>query len=97
MGMSVEASEYIRRNGAIILRQALPKEDPESWESLWKNKYGSMRQFPYYELYKCEPLFRVTIETLNEIIALHDEDKEISIEDILEKLDIEPDFSEYGT
>ena len=96
MSMFIEASEYVKRNGAILLRQALPKSDTESWESLWKSKYGSLREFPYYELYKVEPIFRVTIDTLKEILERHDENNELSIEEIIDEMNLEPDFSEYG-
>lgn len=94
---TLEATEYVRRNGAIILRQALPRNDPESWESLWKNKFGSMASFPYSSLYGVEPLIRLSRETLKELLDYHDKNPKMSVEDILNNLDIEIDFSEYGS
>lgn len=38
---SLEATQYIRRGGWIILRAALPASDPESWPALWKAKFGT--------------------------------------------------------
>jgi len=93
----IEATNYIRRGEMGILRSALPRTDPESWESLWKDKYGSLDDFPYYELFGVEPLFRMTRETLKEVIRKHDENPNKSLDDILDEVEIEPDFSEYGT
>jgi len=50
--MDIQATEYIHRNGSLVLRKALPYSDPESWQSLWKDKFGSLEEFPYEDLYE---------------------------------------------
>lgn len=48
---AVEATNYIRRNGYLVLRSALPLNDLESWVSLWRNTYGGLDGFPWEEIY----------------------------------------------
>jgi hypothetical protein len=35
----LQLTEYIKRNGWIVLRMALPDSDSESWPSKWYEKY----------------------------------------------------------
>ena len=52
---TLEATEWIHREGMYSLRSALNIDDPESWQSLWMNKFGSMIGFPYKEFGFNEP------------------------------------------
>ena len=45
--MSIEATKYVSKPPMLVLRAALPTDDPDSWASLWKKKYGSLKAFPY--------------------------------------------------
>jgi hypothetical protein len=48
--MSIEATEYVKRGIWLLRRSGLPERDPESWQSLWRAKYGSLDGFPYDEV-----------------------------------------------
>ena len=95
--MEIQATEYVKRNGAIVLRKALPVWDEESWQSLWKKMYGTLQGFPYYELYGVEPLLRLTIDELQNVVKYCKENPECSVEDALDALEIEAFYDEYGT
>lgn len=47
----IEVTEYVRRNGAIILRSALPFSDPESMVQLWLKEFGDLYGFPWIEVW----------------------------------------------
>jgi hypothetical protein len=49
-GDYLEATEWFVRGGVKIRRSALPADDTESWQTLWRNKFGSMEGFPYKQL-----------------------------------------------
>lgn len=44
-----------------------------------------------------EPLYRMTLYDLKELIELHDSFPNEPLENLLETLEIEGDYSEYGT
>ena len=48
--MGVRATEYVKHGNMLILRDALPYSDPESWEALWKAEYGALVDFPFEQL-----------------------------------------------
>jgi ssDNA-binding Zn-finger/Zn-ribbon topoisomerase 1 len=48
---SIWATNYVRRGKMMVLREALPPLDSESWPSLWKEKYGSLTDFPWRQVY----------------------------------------------
>lgn len=50
--MQIAATEYVRDGEMMVLRSALNPFHPESWESLWTKKYGTIAGFPWEELYK---------------------------------------------
>ena len=38
---TLQATEWVRRgDGMMVLRAALPEEDPQSWPSLWRKRFG---------------------------------------------------------
>lgn len=47
----IEATNYVKRNGSIILREALPLSDPDHWVQLWLNEFGNLYEFPWLETY----------------------------------------------
>lgn len=53
---NIEASVWVKRGSMLQRRDYLSPDDPESWESLWFNKYGSLQDFPFEEVYKDEDL-----------------------------------------
>ncbi len=46
---SIQATEWIGvgKGGMITRRSSLPPTHPESWFSLWMQKYGSLEDFPW--------------------------------------------------
>lgn len=50
MGEGIEASVWVKRGIMLVRREYLDVDDPESWFSLWKNKYGSLDDFPFDQL-----------------------------------------------
>lgn len=34
------ATQYVKRGPMIVLREGLDDDDPESWPSLWREKFG---------------------------------------------------------
>jgi len=52
---TLEATEWVHHGGIATRRSALNIDDPESWQSLWMNKFGSMIGFPYKEFGFNEP------------------------------------------
>lgn len=49
--MEIAATDYIHRGNTYVLRKALNMDDPESWQSLWTNKYGTIIGFPWEDMY----------------------------------------------
>lgn len=92
----IEETNYVKFGDMLVLRSGLSRNHPESWESLWKKKYGSLDEFPYYEIYGIEPSFRMTRDSLKNFLEIHDENPNMSVEGILERMDVDGDFSEYG-
>jgi len=54
---SIEATSYVHRGIMIVLRSALSTNDKDSWQSLWKAKYGNLNLFPWGELGMEKPVF----------------------------------------
>ena len=52
---ALEATTYVKKGVMVVLRTALPLQDPESWPSLWKAKYGNLDGFPWVETFGREP------------------------------------------
>jgi len=51
----LKVTRYVSKGAMLVLREALPPEDPDSIESLWVKRYGSLDGFPWEELGKTPP------------------------------------------
>ena len=51
MTKELVATKYVKRNGGIVLREALPLSDPEHWVQLWLKEFGDLYGFPWIETY----------------------------------------------